>query len=201
MSAPHEIEPAPELARLLREFGACGGVLDYVFLRCRATGRPEELHRSVAVAGMAAIDRRLERYAISHATAQYPINIFYRATWDAARLVGEQVPFEMFWGNDDAAAKPTGRNSWSIPNVDGYKTAFFQPPYPLRGTEQEHEQLFAHIGFLLFGPDPRACEIFSWGTDWSNYFDAGKEWWGAFFWTLRQPEADVFTVIGASTTD
>ena len=40
-----------------------------------------------------------------------------------------------------------------------------------------------------------------WGTDWSNYFDAGKEGWGTFFWTIRRPGSDFITVIGASTTD
>jgi hypothetical protein len=196
-----EISPDPELARLLADFGRRGGVLDFVFLQSEKEMPPPEPHRAAALAGMAAIDRRLETYAEATTSTQYPIEIFYRVTWDAARLTGEQIPFETFWGSDDATPTQTSQTSWTIPNVDGYKTAFFLPPYPLRGSEQEHQQLFASINAFLLGPNPNACEIFSWGTDWSNYFDAGKEWWGAFFWTLREPDADVFTVIGASSTD
>lgn len=190
MSAPEVIEPDSELARLIREFVSLGGVLDYVFLCYESDESPEAIHRSVALAGMAAIDRRLEEYALSM-TAHAPIEHFFRVTWDATRLVGVPVPFEMFWGTDEA----------DLGNVDGYRPAFFHTPHGIGGSEQEIQQLFASINVFVLGPDPRACEIFSWGTDWSNYFYAGKEWWGAFFWTLRQPGSDIFTVIGASTTD
>lgn len=196
-----EISPIPGLSELLVEYRQRGGVLDYVFLQSEKEMPVPELHRAAALAGMAAIDQRLERWAISQASGQYSIEIFYRVTWDEGRLIGQQISSDEFGGSADQAPGwlPSGSN-W-IPNVDGYKTAFLYPPYPLRGSDQENQQLFANINAFTLGPDPQVCEIFSWGTDWSNYFDAGKEWWGAFFWTLRQSESDVFIVIGASTTD
>ena len=43
--------------------------------------------------------------------------------------------------------------------------------------------------------------VMAWSTDWSNYFEAGKEWWGAFYWTILLEEKQEIIVIGASATD
>jgi len=44
-------------------------------------------------------------------------------------------------------------------------------------------------------------EIYRWSDDWSNYFDAGKEWWGAFYWTVLDKMRNKIIVIAASSTD
>ena len=111
------------------------------------------------------------------------------------------MSFTTFWGTDDMKPKPIGQHAWSIPNVDGYKTAFFHPPYGLCGSDHEKECLFDGINAFILGSNPTDCEIFSWSTDWSNYFDAGKEWWGAFYWTVCATGSDSIVVIGASSTD
>lgn len=191
----------PELTRLLDDYRGRGGAIDHVFLRGAKNGVPEALHRSAALEGMAVIDRRLERWANEHASDQTPVDRFFRVTWDATRLVGHPVTYEVFRGAEDVVPTPIGRDAWSMPERDGYRPAFFHPPYNLRGTWQENEQLYASIAYWVLGSDPSRCEIFAWSTDWSNYFDAGHEWWGAFYWTIRQPGSDVFTVIGASTPD
>lgn len=196
-----EMPPNTELAGLLADYDSRGGVLDYVFLQADLEMPPLQFHKAAAVAGMAAIDRRLEQWAVAHASKELPIERFCRVTWDETKLTGEQVSFETFWGTDDVRPKPSGTKSWSIPLVDGYKTAFFHPPYSLSGSDEEKEALFTQIGSFVLGPDPHGCEFFSWSTEWSNYFDSGKEWWGAFFWTLRSPASDVVVVIGASSTD
>jgi hypothetical protein len=179
-----EIAPDADLARLLAEFAGRGGVLDYVFLRPRESLPRVSLHRAAALAGMAVIACRSEAF-----------------TWDEMKLAGDPASFEAFWGNDDAARKRASHYAWTVPTVDGYKTAFFQPPYTLSGSEKQKLALFNRINAFVLGPDPRGCEIFSWGTDWSDYFDAGKEWWGTFFWTVRRPDSSVVTAIGASSTD
>lgn len=43
--------------------------------------------------------------------------------------------------------------------------------------------------------------IHRWPTDWSSYFAAGHEWWGAFLWTVEDTRNEWTTVIGASSTD
>lgn len=191
----------PELGSLLARFAAAGGVLDYVFVGRQDDGLPHAQHRSAALAGMAEVDRRLEQWAIRNTSAKYPIEMFYRVRWDEMKLKGEPVSLSTFWGTDDVEPKPLGDHAWSIPNVDGYKTAFFHPPYSLRGSADEKAELFASINKYVLGADPERAEIFSWSTDWSNYFEAGHEWWGAFYWTIRPAGSQLIAVVGASSTD
>ncbi len=125
----------------------------------------------------------------------------FRIRWDEARLTGKPVSLSAFWGTDDIEPKPMGDNAWSIPNVDGYKTAFFHPPYGLDGSTSENIELFTGINKHALGTAPELAEIYMWSTDWSNYFDAGLEWWGAFYWTIRPAGSQLMVVIGASSTD
>ncbi|MEA2599210.1 MAG: hypothetical protein QOF89_202 [Acidobacteriota bacterium] len=180
-----EVAPEPELAALLAKYDANGGVMDYIFLEAETECPREQLHRSAALAGMAAIDRRIEHWV----------------RWDEAKLTGERVPFPVFWGTDDVEPKPLRDNAWSIPNVDGYKAAFFHPPHSLQASAKETAELFAGINRHVLGDVPELAEIFSWSTDWSNYFDEGHEWWGAFFWTIRAAGMGRFVVVGASASD
>lgn len=43
--------------------------------------------------------------------------------------------------------------------------------------------------------------IYSWSDDWSNFFDAGKEWWGTYYWTVYNKKSNTIMVMGASATD
>ena len=196
-----EIIPEEELAALLAEYNARGGVLDYVLLDPLTEAPPDQLHRAAALAGMAAIDRRLEQWAVSHASKEIPVEMFFRVRWDETKLTGEQVSFWKFWGADDVEPKRLSKNTWSIPNVDGYKAAFFHPPHGLGGSEHAKAELFSRINRYVLGSDRERGEIFSWSADWSNYFEAGHEWWGAFYWTIRSANSRRLVVVGASTTD
>ena len=191
----------PRLDSLLERFDVAGGVLDYVFVESNNDTPPHANHRSAALAGIAEIDRRLEQWAIQRASATIPIERFFRVRWDEAKLTGEPVSLSTFWGSDDVEPKPIGDQAWSIPTVDGYKTAFFHPPYGLRGSPDEKVGLFAGINEYLLGVNPEGAEIFSWSTDWSNYFEAGREWWGTFYWTIRPVGSQLIAVVGASSTD
>ncbi|PLK50524.1 hypothetical protein [Uliginosibacterium sp. TH139] len=86
-------------------------------------------------------------------------------------------------------------------NCDGYAGCFAEPPHSIGATTSALEEWFELINAELFGGLNRQLEIFSWGHDWSNYFDAGKEWWGAYFWSVHNPSLQRLAVIGASTTD
>jgi hypothetical protein len=194
----------PELDSLLAKFDTAGGVVDYVFLERPDAGPPHIRHRAAALAGMAEIDRRLEQWAARNASAKYPIEMFFRVRWDESKLIGTPVSFPTFWGTDDVEPKPIGDRAWSIPNVDGYKTAFFHPPYGLYGLKDsptDQTDLFASINTYVLGADPERAEIFSWSTDWSNYFEAGHEWWGAFYWTINPADSQRMVVVAASSTD
>ena len=195
-----QIAPESQLAALLTRYETLGGVLDYVFFEGDSDRPTEELHRMAAHKAMAAIAQRLEQWAVSHASKEHPSEAFFRVHWDETRLTGERISLASFWGSDDVEPKGSV-DVWRIPNVDGYKTAFFHPPYGLEGSAAEKVELFTRINRFVLGDDPTRAEIFSWSTDWSNYFDAGHEGWGAFFWTIRCNGTTRIVSIGASSTD
>ena len=84
----------------------------------------------------------------------------------------------------------------------GFVYAFLDPPYSFMcgKTIFEKGNFFLDFCRLLF-TDISQIEVYKWSTDSSNYFDAGKEWWGAFFWTVYNPYWDRYIGIIASTTD
>lgn len=184
-----------ELDSLLAKYDAAGGVIDYIFLEQSGMGSSHASHRAAALSGMAEIDRRLEQWAIRSASAKYPSNMFFRVHWDETNLTGEPINFSTFWGTDDVE---------STQIVDGYKTAFFHPPYGLfclKDSPAEQAELFVSINKYVLGDEPKRAEFFSWSTNWSNYFTAGHEWWGAFYWTIRPADSHRMVVVAASSTD
>jgi hypothetical protein len=166
-----EITDEIGVAPLLAKYRAVGGVLDYLFLEIDQQSSSEDLHRTAALRGM-------EIMAERSAWGQDE-----KIEWDGSKLVGQALATSQ-------SAMPTG-----------YQHAFFDPPYTLRGSAKEQAELFTKINRYVFGPEPPRAEIFKWSTDWSNYFDAGHEWWGAFYWTIRPANASYVVVIGASSTD
>lgn len=87
--------------------------------------------------------------------------------------------------------------------TQGYTDAFLKPPHSFGKsgmTNFEIGKLFLEFNKFLFD-DINKIIVYSWQTDCSNYFDAGKEWWGSFFWTVYNPTKDWYIGIAASTTD
>ena len=197
----HEFSPHPELAALLTRYEKAGGVLEYVFIEPPSGLSTEQLHRAAALSGMAAIAQRREQWAEDHASKAHPVETFFKVRWDPAKPKGKWIPFREFWGTDDVTPKRVGKGAWSIPAIDGYKPAFFHPPYGLQGSAKETAALFTDLNRSVLGADPTLAEVFSWSTDWSNYFDDGHEWWGAYYWTIRPADAPRIVVIAASATD
>ena len=60
---------------------------------------------------------------------------------------------------------------------------------------------FTALNKILFPDGAEALEVYSWNTDWSEYFDDGHEWWGARCWSIFDKVRRRFVVIGASATD
>ena len=78
-----------------------------------------------------------------------------------------------------------------------YWYAFLEPPH---GADCKPEDL-RRLNAALFPGGAEALEAYAWTTDWSNYFDAGHEWWGAACWTVYDRDRDRFAVLLASATD
>lgn len=154
----------PELSALLNEYDATGGVLDYLFFVETFTGPPANQHRAAALTGMELLARRQEA-ANRHLSDTYPNLKLHHLTWDEAKLTGEPITFARFWGNENAGPEQISQNAWAIPEVNGYKTAFFNPPYGLQGTAEKQLNLFAGINNYLLGDGTEQVEIYSWSTN------------------------------------
>lgn len=87
----------------------------------------------------------------------------------------------------------------------GYAHAFCDPPYglsiPRPRRRDETAELFAAVVREIFGGFAEGHAVMRHGVDFSNYFDAGKEWWGAALWTFFEPRSALLVGIAASTTD
>ena len=84
----------------------------------------------------------------------------------------------------------------------GLGYAFFETPHTLRLKDsiKDEGDFFFEFFNELFG-DLNQIEVYEWSTDFSSYFDAGKEWWGEFYWTVYSFEKELFIAITASTSD
>ena len=86
--------------------------------------------------------------------------------------------------------------------TQGYTDAFLSPPHYFAGnmTNLEIGKLFLEYNRVFFDAITNIT-VYSWPTNCSNYFEAGKEWWGSYFWTVYNPIKDWYIGIVASTTD
>lgn len=193
----------PLINDILRQCEDIGVIFDYIVIKNTSNPISMEEHRQAALFGMNTIDERLKSFALSRTTEDIPFERFYRVKINNKNIHGEKISFSEFWGNDDAIPKSKhGGKVCFIPDIDGYKTAFFNPPHGLRGTISDELRVFEELNNLLFSPiNDNNLDIYKWSDDWSNYFDAGKEWWGTFYWTVYNKEKSLITIIGGSATD
>lgn len=183
-----------------------GVVVDYVVLDGQGAGGGKEAHREAAIAGMAVLADRRERWAVREHALNPNVKVEpFLYAWRADSLDGNPYPASsLFAPPDDPPAfdmKATlgayliEWDKWHSEVL--YAHAFLKPPYPCRDVGVED---WKRVNALLFS-SLDAVEVYSWNTDWSDYFDEGLEWWGAYYWTVYDPPRDAFVVIGASASD
>ncbi|WP_090646455.1 hypothetical protein [Asticcacaulis taihuensis] len=82
--------------------------------------------------------------------------------------------------------------------------AYLNPPYGLAGTPVEIQSRFDDIREAIL-PKAHAATIFDWTNPSldkvSDYFTAGKEWWGIFLFSIYIPDLQKLTIIAGSATD
>ena len=78
-----------------------------------------------------------------------------------------------------------------------YRKAFLYPPHKNGYTGRD----FVRVNAALFPKGTDGLEAYEWTTDWSDYFDDGREWWGTLCLTVYDDGLGRFTVIMASATD
>lgn len=147
------------------------------------------------------------------------------------QIIEHDIPnhtsLEDFLGDDEIHIS---KNSQQIYGGNhAYLYAFFRPPHGLHSPRDKSEcpppkkprdwkkdepvvstffeesppmclEIYTSINEKIFG-DMNKLSIYRWGTDCSKYFDAGKEWWGTFFWTVFSPQYDWYVGILGSATD
>lgn len=91
---------------------------------------------------------------------------------------------------------------WS-PNDDNFGT---NVPYwyalmePVHGRNNKPED-FKKVNEVLFPNGTDALDIYAWTTDWSDFFDAGHEWYGACCWSVYDKSLNRYVVMLVSATD
>jgi hypothetical protein len=184
MNALREIKVTSELQPLLAHFAEIGGVIDYVVMRADEENViPDNLHQNAAILFMQIMKERTEKYfaelALSH--PQYVGQNLFQIEFEPSKAVRRQISLDEF--------------------IEGYRYAFSEPPYSLRESKQEVNELFIGVNQALFDRFEAPLEIYEWSNDWSTYFDPGNEWWGAFLWTVWNEKKNWVIGIGASATD
>ena len=117
-------------------------------------------------------------------------------------LNGEKLYNQYFYYDDKEVPEKAVAMTEEDLKKEAFAYAFFQPRFSFmyRHSNFEKGNFFLDFCRLLF-TDISQIEVYMWSTDSSHYFDAGKEWWGAFFWTVYNPYWDRYIGIVASTTD
>ena len=120
----------------------------------------------------------------------------------ALLLRGEENPNrdDLFWFGD----AEFGVNRVRAPELSGdggLAYAYLYPPYYLHADNATRNGLFFGLLDQLLGGKRGDYVIYRWSAASSNYFDAGREWWGTYFWTVHPRGTRRIVGITGSATD
>ena len=183
-------------------------VIDYCLIASDAPYRGIRSHREAVLFAML---RHIERYLADQRASE--------EAWRPDEVAEDFFPWSIDFGK--AKARPVDPAEFLFvpkvvrkikggatiydrkdPDVDAgeqipYWYAFLEPPQWFDAAPEDFER----VNGALFPEGADALEVFEWTTDWSNYFDAGHEWWGAACWSAYDRRLDRFAVMLASATD
>ena len=101
-----------------------------------------------------------------------------------------------YYGNVfyDAEWEPNDENfGTTVP----YWYAILEPVQGRRNTPED----FKKVNEVLFPNGTDTLDIYEWTTDWSDYFDAGHEWYGSCCWSAYDKTRSRYVVMLVSATD
>jgi len=213
----------PEAEAVLRRCDEVGVVLDFICLSPDAGEQGELSHRRAALAAAAEACRRhadavestvadapdvRERELLARTAPRVRAEVERIDGLDPEALDGRRISSAEFFGSGDVSAglvpDPDEHYSMFGDELD-FTRAFCDPPYGLHGkyerlSRSELVELFdTVVREVLRGPDD-SSEIWSWSTNWSDYFAPGREWWGTACWTIDTGDDSIVAIL-ASTTD
>ncbi len=183
-----------ECAIALEKYESTVGVINVEVFKAPDDLEPEALHRQATLQAHELLQAELRSEPV--ALARIPVTEFLGVI---STNVGVFDRPETFLEAKAHALATTG--SFSMSPGDGFVYAFSDTPYGLGLSSSEAQGLFDAICEGLFGNFKDDLEIQKWSNDWSSYFDAGHEWWGAFWWTIHNRTRKTVVVVSASSTD
>ena len=101
-----------------------------------------------------------------------------------------------YYGNVfyDAGWEPNDENfGTTVP----YWHALMEPVYGRRNRPED----FKTVNEVLFPNGTEDLDIYEWTTDWSDFFDAGHEWYGSCCWSVYDKTRSRYVVMLVSATD
>jgi hypothetical protein len=158
-------------------------------------------------------DASIAAFAELRATFESP---YFQFTCDPSKMIAQPMSVDTFVGvistsegvfNSPAdflvaRARALSEKRGITGELDpSYVRAFVDPPYGLLVTPEEAQRIYDVLNEHLFGGFRDDLDVLSWSNDWSNWFDAGLEWWGAFWWTIHNRTRGLIAVVTASATD
>ncbi len=90
-----------------------------------------------------------------------------------------------------------------VPNDENFGTTvpyWYAVMEPVHGRRNKPED-FKKVNEVLFPNGTEALDIYEWTTDWSDFFDAGHEWYGACCWSIYDKSINRYVVMLVSATD
>lgn len=155
--------------------------LDYVILSVEEKYEGLKTHKKAVIEAFQILNKRFESY-------DYSVNIC------SDKMTAAEISVDVFLElppDDFEKAR-----SYTVTPQIPYWYAFLSPPQrtPYKASD------FIEFNKTLFS-DTSDIEVYRWNDDFSDYFDAGKEWWGTGLWTVFDKTSDTMVVIGASLTD
>ena len=201
----HELTQDPFYELIGKEYSRC--VIDY---RLVAPDFPYRGIRSHREAVLFAMLKEIERYLADQRESEEKwtkeiADDFFPWSIDFGKAEAHRIDPEEFLFVPTVVRRIKGGSviyDRNDPDVDAgeqipYWYAFLEPPQWFDCTPDD----FRCVNDALFPDGADALEVYEWTTDWSNYFDAGHEWWGAACWSAYDKHLDRFAILFASATD
>lgn len=186
-------EYGPYLADLDERFQVI--VEYYLFATPSQTLDIESVHRQLARHGMDQSSKRNEEYFANLKREVVANPDEFLNILDATKL-GPNDRYCLKYNLEDAKSTPVDTDEF----VKEYTYAFTDPPYGIRCKANDEKQSLCSESIMRLFGELSEYTIRRWSTDWSNFFDEGNEYWGAFLWTLLSDNGRGWW-IGASATD
>jgi hypothetical protein len=174
---------------LIEKYDRC--VIDYCLIEDDTPHKGKRSHKDAVLFAML---RMIERY-----DEQFAWNM------DIDKAQAHQIdPAQLLQVPEILRTDRTGRRFYDCGLPDSLKGE--QIPYWYAFWETPHisgygPDEFRMVNSVLFPEGTDELEVYEWTTDWSNYFEAGHEWWGTACWSVYDQRMNRYAVMFASTTD